>query len=258
MSEVLVERRERIEVWTLNREEARNALNRALVEKLAEQLLRIEAEREIAVVVITGAGNLAFSAGADLKERQHMTEAQIRSFLARLREVTRTIELSDAIFIAALNGAALGGGCELALACDLRVAAPDALLGLTEVTLGIIPGGGGTQRLPRLIGPGRAKDLILSGRKLSAEEAYRLGLINRVAEVRSVLDEALALARAISRNAPIALAAAKHAIDDGLELGLEQGLTLEHRCYERTLGSRDRLEGLAAFREKRAPRFLGK
>jgi enoyl-CoA hydratase/carnithine racemase len=257
MPEVLVERRGRVEIWTLDRAAVRNALSRAMVEELAGHLERTSADRTLAAVVITGAGDQAFCAGADLKERAGMTEEQVRGFLERLRGMARALEKSDRVFIAAVNGAALGGGAELALACDLRVASPGALFGLTEVTLGIIPGGGGTQRLARLIGPGRAKDLILTGRRVGADEALALGLVQAVARERSALEEALALAEVIARNAPLALAAAKHAIDEGLDRELDEALSLEHRHYEKTLASKDRLEGLAAFREKRSPRFSG-
>ena len=257
MSDIMVERQERVEIWTLNRDEARNAISRAMVTELTAQLERVGEDRTLTAVVITGAGDRAFCAGADLKERRSMSEQEVRDFLSQLRAGLRAIENSDRIFIAAINGFALGGGTELALACDLRVAAPTARLGLTEVSLGIIPGGGGTQRLARLIGPGRAKDLVLTGRQLSAEEAYAIGLINRMAERRNVRDEALTLANAIAKNAPIALAAAKHAIDLGLDVSLDEGLEIELREYQRTLGTKDRLEGLASFAEKRSPRFTG-
>jgi len=257
MSEILVERLERVEIWTLNRDEARNAISRTMVAELAAQLERVQDERSLTAVVITGAGSSAFCAGADLKERRTMSEADVHAFLSSLRACLRGIETSDRIFIAAINGFALGGGTELALACDLRVAAPTARLGLTEVGLGIIPGAGGTQRLARLIGPGRAKDLVLTGRQLGAEEAYALGLINRMAERRNAREEALGLAQAVAKNAPVALTAAKHAIDQGLDLPLDEALALELREYQRTLGTKDRLEGLAAFAEKRPPRFTG-
>lgn len=257
MSEILVERLERVEVWTLNRPEASNAISRALGAALAANVERVSADRTLTAVVVTGAGERAFCAGADLKERRGMSEDEVRAFLGGLRAQLRALEQSDRIFIAAINGFALGGGTELALACDLRVALPTAKLGLTEVTLGIIPGGGGTQRLSRLIGPGRAKDLVLTGRQVGAEEAYALGLVNRLAERRPVREEALLLAQSIAKNGPIAVAAAKHAIDRGLDVGLDEGLSLEQEEYRRTLVSKDRLEGLAAFAEKRAPRFTG-
>lgn len=257
MSEILVERRDRVEVWTFNREAQRNAISRALLGELTANLQRVRDDRVLCAVVLTGAGTQAFCAGADLKERSTMTEPQVREFLNGLRNALRAIELSDRVFIAAVNGAALGGGTELALSCDLRIAGEEAQLGLTEVKLGIIPGGGGTQRLPRLIGPGRAKDLILTGRRVGAEEALSLGLVNRVVPSGMVREAAVELAEKIAQNAPLALAAAKHAVDEGLALDMDEALALEHKHYERTLGSQDRLEGLAAFREKRAPKFTG-
>lgn len=257
MADIEVTRLGYVELWTLNRPEVRNAIGRAMAGELIGLLARTVEDRELRAVVITGAGGEAFCAGADLKERAQMSEAEVRAFLAGLRDALRALERSDKVFIAAVNGAALGGGTELALACDLRVAVPDASFGLTEVTLGIIPGGGGTQRLPRLIGPGRAKDVILTGRRIGAEEAYRLGMVNRLVETRSAVEEGLELARTIAKNAPIAVAAAKHAVDEGTGLAMDEALALEHRYYERTLGTRDRLEGLNAFRQRRAPRFTG-
>ncbi len=257
MPEILVERLDRVEVWTFNREAQRNAISRALLAEFTENLKRVREDRVLCAVVLTGAGEQAFCAGADLKERSTMSEPEVRQFLTDLRAGLRALEQSDRVFIAAINGAALGGGTELSLSCDLRVASEAAQLGLTEVTLGIIPGGGGTQRLPRLVGPGVAKDLILTGRRVGANEALSLGLVNRVVPAGKVRDAAVELAQSIAKNAPLALAAAKHAVDEGLTLGMDEALALEHKHYERTLGSKDRLEGLAAFREKRAPRFTG-
>ncbi|MGC4113405.1 MAG: enoyl-CoA hydratase-related protein [Myxococcales bacterium] len=257
MAEILIERLERVEIWTLNRPEVSNAISRIMVGELAANIERVSEDRTLSTVIVTGAGDRAFCAGADLKERRTMSEDDVRTFLSDLRGALRAIEKSDRVFVAAINGFALGGGTELALACDLRVAAPSAKLGLTEVALGIIPGGGGTQRLARLIGPGRAKDLVLTGRQVSAEEAYALGLINRMAERRTIREEALLLAQAVAKNAPLALGAAKHAIDRGLDVALEEGLSLEQEEYQRTLGTKDWLEGLAAFAEKRAPKFTG-
>jgi enoyl-CoA hydratase/carnithine racemase len=183
---------------------------------------------------------------------------EVRDFLGGLRRTLRAIEKSDCVFVAALNGAAFGGGTELALACDLRVASPAAELGLTEVRLGIIPGGGGTQRLARLIGPGRAKDLILTGRRLNAAEAFSIGLVNRLAPEGRLLDTAFTLAEALAENAPIAVATAKHAIDEGMALPLDDALALELQKYEAVLETEDRLEGLRAFAEKRPPRYRGR
>jgi enoyl-CoA hydratase/carnithine racemase len=258
MAEIEVLQEGAVETWTINGEARRNAIGRALAAELEANVARTARDRGIRAVILTGAGEKAFCAGADLKERAGMSEDDVRQFLERLRRTLRGIEQSDAVFVAALNGAALGGGTELALACDLRVAAPHAELALTEVRLGIIPGGGGTQRLARLIGAGRAKDLILTGRRVRADEALSMGLVNRVAPVGGLIAAALELAQAISQNAPLALAAAKHAIDEGADLALEPALRLELEKYERVLKSEDRLEGLRAFAEKRPPRFQGR
>ena len=252
------ERRGPVEIWTLDAEDTRNAISRAVLAELEARVARVSGGQEVRVVIVTGAGNKAFCAGADLKERATMSEADVRAFLGGLRRTLRAINTSGTIFIAAINGSALGGGTELALACDLRVAAPAAELGLTEVRLGIIPGGGGTQRLPRLIGPGRAKDLILTGRRVNAAEAFAIGLVQRLAPEGRLLDLSLALAEQIAENAPVAVAAAKRAIDRGLDLDLEAALALELDEYEAVLRSEDRLAGLRAFAEKRPPVWKGR
>jgi enoyl-CoA hydratase/carnithine racemase len=252
------ERRGPVEIWTLDAEDTRNAISRAVLAELEARVARVSGGQEVRVVIVTGAGNKAFCAGADLKERATMSEADVRAFLGGLRRTLRAINTSGTIFIAAINGSALGGGTELALACDLRLAAPAAELGLTEVRLGIIPGGGGTQRLPRLIGPGRAKDLILTGRRVNAAEAFAIGLVQRLAPEGRLLDVSLALAEQIAGNAPVAVAAAKRAIDRGLDLDLEAAFALELEEYEAVLRSEDRLEGLRAFAEKRPPVWKGR
>ena len=255
MPELIVDRQEHVETWTIDGEARRNALSRALVQELGAQVARVSRRDEgVRAVVLRGAGDKAFCAGADLKERAGMTPDEVRDFLTRLRDTLRGLERSDCVFVAFVNGAAFGGGTELLLCCDLRVAAPTAELGLTEVKLGIIPGAGGTQRLARLLGPGRAKDLILTGRKVPADEALRLGLVDRVGD----LALAQALARQVAENAPLAVALAKHAIDEGLDLPLDAALDLERARYEATLGTQDRLEGLKAFAEKRPPRYQGR
>ncbi|MDQ3262873.1 MAG: enoyl-CoA hydratase-related protein [Myxococcota bacterium] len=258
MAEFRIEAKEGLEVWTIAGEDRRNAIRRAMLAEFESMVARVSADRSVRAVVITGAGEKAFCAGADLKERATMKEEEVRAFLDGLRSALRSLEISDCIFIAAINGVALGGGTELALACDLRVAAPHAELGLTEVKLGIIPGGGGTQRLPRLIGPGRAKELILTGRRVPAAEALTLGLVNRVAPEGQLVAAAVELAQSIVQNAPLALGAAKHAVDEGLSLNMEDALRLELSKYELVLKTEDRLEGLRAFAEKRAPRFQGR
>ncbi len=255
MAEFIIEMHDGVELWTIDGEAKRNALSKAMVAELEANVRRVSgADRSVRAVVLRGKGDKAFCAGADLKERAGMSEAEVRTFLDALRRTFRALELSDCVFIAYVNGAAFGGGTELALSCDLRVAAPTAELGLTEVKLGIIPGGGGTQRLPRLVGKGAAKELILTGRRVTADEALKLGLVNRVGSP----DDALSLARAVNENAPIAVAAAKHAIDEGAALELDRALALEQEKYALTLGTQDRLEGLKAFAEKRKPVFTGR
>jgi enoyl-CoA hydratase/carnithine racemase len=239
------DRRGPVEIWTLDAEDTRNAISRAVLAELEARVARVSGGQEVRAVVLTGAGDKAFCAGADLKERATMSEAEVRAFLGALRRTFRAIETSSTVFIAALNGSALGGGTELALACDLRIAAPAAELGLTEVRLGIIPGGGGTQRLPRLVGPGRA-------------EAFAIGLVQRLAPEGRLLEVALGLAEQIAENAPLAVAAAKRAVDRGLDLDLDAALALELEQYETVLRSEDRLEGLRAFSEKRRPLWKGR
>ncbi|HLL53395.1 MAG TPA: enoyl-CoA hydratase-related protein [Myxococcaceae bacterium] len=258
MGEFRIDARGLVEVWTIDGESRRNAISRAMLKELSGLVQRVSSSRQVRAVVLTGAGDKAFCAGADLKERAGMSEPEVRAFLDGLRDTFRAIEKSDCVFLAAINGAALGGGTELALACDLRLAAPAAELGLTEVKLGIIPGGGGTQRLARLVGPGRAKDLILTGRRVGAAEALTLGLVNRLAPEGHVVDVAVELAETIAGNAPIAVSAAKHAVDEGLSLELDDALALEQEKYQLTLESEDRLEGLRAFAEKRAPKYQGR
>ncbi len=245
-------------VWlTIQRPEVMNCLSfpvllrfRTLLEELAEDL-------SIRGLLITGAGDQAFCAGADLKERKHMPAERVPLFVRNIRALMDDVEAMPQPTIAVINGFAFGGGTELALACDLRVAAAQAEVGLTEVSLAIIPGAGGTQRLPRLIGKSRAKDLVLTGRKIGAAEAEEIGLVNRVAARGKLRETAIELARAIAANGPVAVRAAKAAIDGGSELPLARGLEHEARCYERVLGTKDRLEALAAFVEKRKPRYTG-
>ena len=255
--EFRIERRGASELWTIDGEGRRNAISMAMLRELGEHLARARADRTLRCVVLTGAGDKAFCAGADLKERAAMSADDVHAFHQGLRRALRGIEDAPQPFVAALNGAALGGGLELALACDLRVAADGVQLGLPEVSLGIIPGGGGTQRLARIVGVGRAKDLVLTARRISAAEALAMGLVTQLAPAARVRDEALALAERIARNAPISLRQAKRAIDRGFHLPLEEALELENRMYQDCLGTKDRVEALRAFAEKRPPVFTG-
>jgi len=257
MAEFRIERREAVEVWTIDGESRRNAISMAMLAELQGHLDRARRDRALRCVVLTGAGDKAFCAGADLKERAGMSDDDVHRFHDGLRRALRAIEEAPQPFVAALNGAALGGGLELALACDLRIAADTAQLGLPEVSLGIIPGGGGTQRLPRLVGVARAKDLVLTARRVGAGEALAMGLVTAIAPAQRLLADAVALAAQVARNAPVSLRQAKRAIDGGLHLPLDEALALEHRMYQDCLGTKDRQEALRAFAEKRPPRFEG-
>jgi enoyl-CoA hydratase/carnithine racemase len=257
MAEFQVERSGALEVWTILGEHRRNAISRAMIAELEQLVLGASKPRAARVVIITGAGDQAFCAGADLRERVSMGEVEIRLFLDQLQRTFRAMEKGDAVFIAGINGVALGGGMELALACDLRIAAPNAQLGLPEVKLAIIPGAGGTQRLSRLIGSSRAKELILSGRRVDATEAQAAGLVHSIAPAGKLQQTCLELAASIAANGPLAVSSAKHAIDDGLGLGMDEALRVERQHYETVLKSQDRLEGLRAFAERRTPTFKG-
>ena len=255
---MLVERKGTATWLRLNRPEAANALSRGLVAALREALATLAGRPEVATVVLSGAGGRAFSAGADLKERLRMTLAETRAFLDELGALVQAIEDFPAPVIAAISGAALGGGLELALAADLRIADESAVLGLAEVRLGIIPGAGGTQRLSRLCGVATAKDLILTGRKVDAATALRLGLLSQVVPRGELLAAVQALVAELGAAGPLALAQAKRAIDSGFGRPLPEGLATERACYEVVLASADRDEGLRAFAEKRAPHFKGR
>jgi len=260
MAEVLlVERREHVELWTLNRPEALNAFNKALLLALNYELDRI-ADADVAdlprAIVLAGAGERSFSAGADLKERKTMPPEEVPAFVDLIGGTMTRIAESRVPFVAAIQGFAFGGGMEAALGCDLRVVGPGAKLGLTETRLGIIPGAGGTQRLSRLIGLGRAKSLILTGRRIGADEAVALGVAEHRAD--DALEGALAVAAQIAECGPMAIRAAKRAVDGGFDLPLEAALAHERACYDTTLTSEDRVEALRAFAEKRKPVFTGR
>lgn len=241
----------------LDRPAAKNALGRQLLREFREAVQALGADPKVRVAVVHSLVPGVFCAGADLREREGMSQEEATAFVKGLRAAfTELAELPMPV-LAALEGAAFGGGLELALAADLRVAGSEARLGLVETSLAIIPGAGGTQRLPRLIGASRAKELIFTARRLGAEEANRLGVVDRVVPAGQALESALALAREILPNGPIALRMAKRAIQGGLELDMAGGLALEEACYAEILPTSDRLEGLAAFREKRKPRYKG-
>ncbi|GAD14069.1 enoyl-CoA hydratase/isomerase [Geobacillus kaustophilus GBlys] len=246
-----------IAIVTLNRPEAANALSRALLLELGALLQEIKFQKDVRVVILTGAGDKVFCAGADLKERAGMNETEVRQAVALISKTINEVEKVPQPVIAALNGSAFGGGLELALACDIRFAADDIQLGLTETSLGIIPGAGGTQRLPRLVGIGKAKELIFAAKRITAKEAERIGLVEYAVPRSELMERALCLAQQIADNAPIAVRQAKRAIQSVFNVDLETGLAIEQLAYEATIPTKDRLEGLQAFKEKRKPVYKG-
>ncbi|ARK20502.1 enoyl-CoA hydratase [Sporosarcina ureae] len=257
-NKVAVKRRDDgIAVILFNRPEAANALSVEMLNELYSALLECRYDGEIRAVIITGAGEKAFCAGADLKERSGMNPIDVRKTVSLIRQTINSIESLPQPVIAAINGVALGGGTELALACDIRIAADTAKFGLTETSLGIITGAGGTQRLPRLIGKGRAKELIFTARRVEAAEALEIGLAEYIVAPDQLMDKALAVAGQIAANGPLAVAQAKFAIDHGYDVELQTGLAIEQNAYEVTIPSKDRLEGLQAFKEKRKPVYTG-
>ena len=258
MPELAITDRPPVRVVKIDGEARMNVLSRALVAELAAESKRAGGDSAIRAMVITGSGTRAFCAGANLKERRGWTDDDIRRWLVELHTALREIERCPKPWIAAVNGLALGGGCELALACDLRIVDPAAQMGLTETRIGIIPGGGGTVRLPRLVGLGRARDMILTARRVPADEALRIGLADRVTEPRDRRFAPGALGNDIAANAPLGVAAAKAALAEAWDLALDAALERERAHYETVLRSADRLEGLQAFAEKRPAKWTGK
>ncbi|MFS0782107.1 enoyl-CoA hydratase [Bacillus sp. 1P06AnD] len=255
---LLVEKDEKgIVILTLNRPSSANALNTLLLQTLSETLDRLRHEPDVRAVILTSAGNRIFCAGADLKERKGMDQNTVSKTVALIGETVQRVEAIPFPVIAAMNGSAFGGGLELALACDMRIASEQGQYGLTETSLAIIPGAGGTQRLPRIIGTARAKELIFTARRLGALEGYSIGLFNKTVPVEAVFEEAYRLAEMIAANGPIAIQQAKKAIDTGLQADLQSGLKIENICYSATIPTSDRVEGLAAFAEKRKPNYKG-
>ena len=257
MTDIVVEEHAGVAWVTLNRPDVRNALSREVNLELTAIATDLDQRESVRAVVVTGAGDKAFCAGADLKERRGVPAPDALPYINAIATAIETWGEIRKPTIAMMNGSAYGGGLELALSCDFRVIADRAEVGLTEVRLGIIPGAGGTQRLPRLIGEARAKELILLGRRISAHRAFEIGLVNQVvpaAQLRAAVD---ALLGELAGCAPLSEIAAKSAIQRGYGRSLDEGLVIERECYEKTLYSEDRDEGLAAFAEGRKPNYQG-
>jgi len=250
---IIFEKEENISVITFNRPEAMNALNNQTRAEFASAIDEVTADDEIKVLILTGNGK-AFVAGSDIKEFNKTTPYAAHN----IRRLGEMVEKLEKPVIAAVNGFCLGGGCEIAMGCDIIIASEKAKFGQTEINIGIIPGGGGTQRLPRLIGACRAKELIFTGDIIRAEEADRLGLVNRVVPMDELMPAAKELAKKIAVKSAAALKLAKTAINRGMQTNLESGLKYEYELYSLSLSLEDKLEGVNAFLEKRAPKFVGR
>lgn len=249
---------DRIATITFNRPRFLNALNRELLEELSQVVTDIENDREILAVILTGAGEKSFVAGADITEMQGKSAIEARNLSNLGNQLLLRIENLRTPVIAAINGFALGGGCELSMACDLRIASTRAKLGLPETGLGIMPGYGGTQRLARLVGKGIAKEMIFTGEMISAQRAYEIGLVNRVAEPEELMNEAKKLAAAIAAKSPLGVQFSKKAVNEGMNLDLDRALRLESEIFGTLFTTEDQSEGMSAFLEKRQPTFKGK
>ena len=257
LENVLIEKRGLVAILTVNRPDKLNALNARTRADILDALDHLEHDKDVRVVVITGAGDKAFIAGADINEFAGKTAVEQR-YVMKGRRAFDAVEDFPKPVIAMINGFALGGGCELALACDLRIASDKARLGQPEIKLGIIPGGGGTQRLTRLIGEGKAMELILTGDIITAQEAERLGLVNSVVPANDLEEKTLELANKIAEMSPVALAMAKQAVKNASRLDLRAGLDAEVDLFALCFSSEDKEEGVKAFLEKRKPDFKGR
>ena len=260
LTHLLVERPEPgLMVVRFNRPEVHNALNTATSVDLYKVFGKLAFyPGDVRCVILTGAGDKAFSAGGDLKERKGMTDEAWRSQHAIIEEAAYSVINCSVPVIAAVNGVAFGGGCELALCCDFIYAARQARFALPEVTRGIMPGAGSTQNLPRAVGVRRAKQIIMSGQPFSAEQAYEWGMVNEVCEGADLMPKVMELARTICDNAPISVRQIKKAVNASMNMDLQSGLAFEVQCYERMISTEDRHEGVLAFNEKRKPQFKGK
>ena len=253
---ILCQKSDGIATLTISRPKALNALNTETLLELKKNIIEAAKAEDVSVLIITGDGAKAFVAGADIAEMQKLAPLAGRSMTSLGQEVFTLIENIDKPVIAAVNGFALGGGCELAMACDIRIASDNAKFGQPEVNLGIIPGFGGTQRLPRLIGKGRAKYYICTGFMMTAQEALNVGLVEKVVKPEELMETCRLVARTIAEKAPVAVMMAKKAINHGLDMSLEAGVSYETEAYTTCFATQDRVEGMSAFLEKRPAKFI--
>ncbi|HWG92053.1 MAG TPA: enoyl-CoA hydratase-related protein [Candidatus Thermoplasmatota archaeon] len=256
-SNLVVERDGPLGTITINRPKALNALNSETLSELVQAVHELDLDAHVQVICVTGAGEKSFVAGADISEMANMGAIAATEHARRGQEAVSTLENARKPTIAAVNGFALGGGLELALACDLRIASENAVVGLPEVTLAVIPGFGGTQRLARIVGEGRAKELVFTGRKVKADEAFQMGLVNKVVPLANLKTEIKALAESIAANGPVAVRTAKRVIRAGLDADLTTGLAIEREAFGGCFATEDQKEGMKAFLEKRKAGFKG-
>ena len=250
MEMIKFEQRDHVGIVTIDRPKALNALNSQVLDELNEVFESIDLNT-VRAVVLTGSGEKSFVAGADIGEMSNLSVEEGEAFGKKGNNVFRKIELFPIPVIAAVNGFALGGGCELSMSCDIRICSDNAVFGQPEVGLGITPGFGGTQRLARLIGPGKAKEMIYSAKNIKGDEAYRVGLVNNVYPQADLMDEALKLAGKIASNAPIAVRACKEAINEGLQVDMDKAIVVEEKLFGKCFKTEDQIEGMKAFLEKR-------
>ncbi|HPC04673.1 MAG TPA: enoyl-CoA hydratase-related protein [Syntrophales bacterium] len=255
---LLFEVKDSVALVQFNRPKALNAMNSETMGELIDAVKRCGEDESIKVVVLTGAGDRAFVAGADIVEMQNLTPAEALKFMERGHETYRAIEILPKPVIAAIKGFALGGGTEISMSCDMRFAADNARFGQPEILLGLIPGWGGTQRLTRLIGIGRAKEFIMGGEQISAQRAYELGLVNRIYPADQLMEETMKFAKKLAGMPGFAIKMAKHAINFGYELPLDPANRLEMECCAQCFSTQDQKEGMKAFVEKRKANFIGK
>ena len=255
---ILVEKKEaeRVGIITLNRPDVRNAINPAMREELTLAFAELEADAEVKAIILTG-GAKVFAAGADIAAMVDCTAMEMISRVT-IWDLTFKMEASKKPIIAAVAGFCLGGGCELSMACDVRIAAEGAQFGQPEINVGIIPGAGGTVRLTRLVGPGKAKELVFTGKIIPAQEALAIGLVNQVVPDDKLMDEAMAMAKTMARHSPGAMGLAKYAIQSAADVDIQTGKTIERACFSLCFASEDQKEGMRAFLEKRKPTYKGK